>query len=217
MPVADPVLQRNAPLPAHTMGNAFGVGGDLILGGGAGHHHGAVRRQPVRPVIERLAQCLAQQKAAKARTIDEKVALNPAAILEYERPDTLMSVRTLNIDDCAFNPLYAPALGQPSQMFAIKQRIEMIGISELAQRIIGAAHRQRKAVGARSGLGNEHVLPGGIIRLSRKAAHQPPVMQLDHGIKLAPDKAELVQIAITLSAPVVKFDPQLERAIRSEE
>src|SRR3546814_18881823 len=59
----------------------------------------AVCREPVRPVVERLVQRFAQQQAAKARAIDEEIGLDPAAILQRERGDRVLSDPALDIED----------------------------------------------------------------------------------------------------------------------
>ncbi len=74
--IADPVLERDAPLPA---GAACGGAGERVIVAAefARHRIGSVAGQPGGPVLEPRAHHLLDQHAAEARTVDEQVAFDP--------------------------------------------------------------------------------------------------------------------------------------------
>ena len=71
--VAHAVLQRNAPLPAGLARRGARVRRERpdVL---AGHGHGAIAGQPVRPFVVAGLERLLDEQAAKARAVDEQVA-----------------------------------------------------------------------------------------------------------------------------------------------
>src|SRR5690606_19357292 len=96
--VADPVLERNAPLPARRASGRAGQGLP-VSGQCAGDRHGAVARQPLAPVDETDAQRLPDEKRAEARAVDEQVAFDTPAVLEPDRGDETAFGVLLDLDD----------------------------------------------------------------------------------------------------------------------
>ena len=82
-PIAHPVLQRDAPLPAT---RARGRAGEGVRRTGkmAGHGHRAIAHQPFAPVDIAGAQFLFDQQAAKAGAVDEQLTLDGSAAGERD-------------------------------------------------------------------------------------------------------------------------------------
>ena len=177
------------------------------------HSQRAIRREPMRPVVEWLFHRITQQQASKARAVDEQVGFQITSVFQMDRTHIAALAITFDRSDPAFDTFYPAPLGNPAQMLSVQDRIKMIGIGKFAERIIRASDRQCKAIVASSGRRHKHVFPSRVIWRLRQLARKPPMVQLDHGIELTPNIAEGMHVAITLLAPVVKFNAQFERAV----
>ena len=138
VPVADAVLQGDAPLPAS------GAGGRarqrLVLARKrAGDGNGAVARQPFRPVIERYLQRLPQQQRAKAGAIEEKLALDDALVLQPDAGDEAAVCVLHNLDHLAFLPQDTLLLGSLTKEPGVAAGIELEGVGQLGKRRFGIA------------------------------------------------------------------------------
>ena len=142
MAVADPVLQRDAPLPAGLAGGGARVRGRLGHAR-AGHGHGPVARQPVAPVLVTGLQGLLDQQAAEARAVDEQLALDALAAVEHDRFDEAVLAAQDRVDDLALGTHDAELLGVAAQVARVQAGIEMEGVEDVGQRrvrLAGAAH-----------------------------------------------------------------------------
>ena len=79
MPVADPVLQRDAPLPASFVSGGAGVGRERSAIG-AGNRKRAIARQPARPVFQFRFERAVDQQSGKSGAIDKEIARDSAPI-----------------------------------------------------------------------------------------------------------------------------------------
>src|SRR3546814_7947895 len=86
MAVADPMLQRDAPLPASAVRRRAGHRQHRLYRR-AGHCQRPIARQPVRPVIIANTKCVADQQRADARAVDEKLASDAFAAFHHQRLD----------------------------------------------------------------------------------------------------------------------------------
>ncbi len=84
--VADPALQRDAPLPTRLERGRAGIRRHRSAAF-ARHRHRAIARQDIAPVDIGRAQRLSDQQGAEAGAIDEQVALDPAAVVQFQRGD----------------------------------------------------------------------------------------------------------------------------------
>ena len=109
--VADPVLQRDAPLPARGARRGARVRREHGARGGAGHRHRAVARQPVRPVLEAALERALDQQRAKTRAVDEQPARSPpgptASVTDSTKPSP---ARCCTLGDAALDALDAALL-----------------------------------------------------------------------------------------------------------
>src|SRR5581483_3303897 len=124
--VAGAVLQRNAPSPARFARGAAHVwrGRTDVL---ARHRDRAVAGQPVRPVFVSRAQRLFDQQAAKTGAVDEQIAGDALAALQYDRLDeTVFALH--DFDDFSLGAPRAARFGVAAQKFRVQARIEMIGV-----------------------------------------------------------------------------------------
>src|SRR5690606_6117946 len=84
--VADPVLERDAPLPSGLARGGAGEWGEIV-DRGARYGQRPVARKVRGPIDVWHAQRLTDQQAAEPRAVDEQVAGDLAAILELHRGD----------------------------------------------------------------------------------------------------------------------------------
>ena len=73
MAVADPALERDAPLPANIVSNRPRDRDDPALVRLAGHGKRPVGGEPLRPVVERLRHRVTEEKAPEPGAVDEQV------------------------------------------------------------------------------------------------------------------------------------------------
>ncbi len=64
------------------------------------------------PVLEPRVQCAFDQEAAKARAVDEHIALDPPLAVEVQRRDVAACPIEFDTRDLAFDALAAVGLGQ---------------------------------------------------------------------------------------------------------
>ena len=111
MAVADPVLQRDAPLPARLTRDDAGQRHQRI-DRRTRHRDRAVALQPFRPVLEPGLELLLDQQAAEAGAVDEQVAGDARAVGEQDRGDVAVLLVALDRDDLAFLPHHAARFGE---------------------------------------------------------------------------------------------------------
>ena len=131
--IADPVLQRDAPLPARFTRRGPRVGREG-LDTLARHGQSPVAGQPVGPVLIAGLQRLLDQQAAEAGTVDEELALDGLPALQLDRADEAAFRILVNLDDLALLALHAAFLGEATQILGIEMRIEMEGVGDVGQR-----------------------------------------------------------------------------------
>src|SRR5690349_12714035 len=85
-PIADAMLQRNAPPPARIVGDGSrewrSRADEFRL-----HGRRAIARQPLRPVVVARLQSLLDEQTPEARAVDEEVPADSLARFENERLD----------------------------------------------------------------------------------------------------------------------------------
>ena len=69
-----------------------------------------------------------------ARTVDEQVAFDAAAIAQHDGADESIRLALLHADDLAFNALDAVSLGQLAQESGVQSGVEVVGVRDFAQR-----------------------------------------------------------------------------------
>src|SRR4051812_46171064 len=111
MAVAHPVLQRNAPLPPALMGGRAREW-VWVARVAARRGDGAIARKPLRPVLVSGLERLLDQQPAKAGAVDEELAFDDPAVGKLHRFDESVLAAKLDVDDLAFDPVDAVALGE---------------------------------------------------------------------------------------------------------
>src|SRR5205085_11300790 len=98
--IAHSVLERDPPLPASAARGRTGerIGRPCQL---AGHGDRSVARQPLAPVLVTGAELLLDQQPAKARAVDEQLALDRRSAGKRDRPDQTTVTIELCLDDFA--------------------------------------------------------------------------------------------------------------------
>src|SRR5690606_9218927 len=130
--VADPVLQRDAPLPAGIVRGRTSVRSqwtDRFTGNG----HSPVARQPVRPVSVAHIELLPDQEAAETGAVHEEIALYHRSIAKCYGPDETGLRVERDIPDDPLDALNAQALAELSKVTGIEARVEVVGVDESCQ------------------------------------------------------------------------------------
>ena len=121
--VAGAVLQRDAPLPAGAGARSSACTACSSRRAIAGHRDRAVAGQPVRPVVVAGLQRAFDQQAAKARAVDEQIALDRVARSRSVTCATSPSPsRMPDVDDLAFDAPHAARLGIAAQVARVQRR-----------------------------------------------------------------------------------------------
>jgi hypothetical protein len=117
--IAGAVLQGDAPLPAHRMGDGARIRHQIDQTR-ALHRHRAVAGQPMTPVLIGPAQRLADQQAPLARAVDEQIARHIAPIGQPQHRDIAGQPIAANLDDRPFCAFDTPRLGMGAQKGGIE-------------------------------------------------------------------------------------------------
>src|SRR3954464_11080029 len=142
-PIAHPVLERNTPLPTGLSGCRAG---EWIrrTRQRAWHCSRAIARKPAAPVLVTGAELLLHQQRAKARAVDEQIALKGSPVGKCDRPDMTALAIQGALYDLALDALNGPAFGETAQELRIKPGIEMECINQLRKRQTRVGTRTRK-------------------------------------------------------------------------
>src|SRR5438874_230871 len=134
--VADPVLERDAPLPAR---RARGRARErqMIAAELARHSKRPVAREPFRPIVETGLQRLLNQQAAKSRTVDEEVGFDPCAALQHHPLHEAGLTVLHDVDDAAFGTYDARRFGEAAKIAGVERGIELESVADLRQRRVG--------------------------------------------------------------------------------
>jgi hypothetical protein len=130
--IADPVLQRNAPLPTCIACGRAGVRCNLF-DARTGDGHGAVGGEVFRPIDIAGFQRTFDQQSVKARTVYKQIRFNAAAIFHLDSFDKPALAILKNARDLAFPPRHACRFGIFAQEQCIEPGIEMKGVGYLRQ------------------------------------------------------------------------------------
>ena len=159
----------------------------------------------MRPVLEFAPQRAADQKRPEAGAIDEQVPFDPVSGLEQERSDTAVLPVPLDRGDFAFAALDPAAFRDAPQEARVERRIELVGIVDP---IVG---KVRELAAVRR-LQLEAVIAIWAV-LAPLAPVEPEVLEA-RGPMVLSGAPEAVEIAVANPAPVMEFEPQLERRLR---
>ena len=189
--VANPVLQRDAPLPPRLARNGAGVGFRRFHGFGL-HGNGAVARQPVSEVLVPDVERLFDQEAPEPRAVDEQVACDALPGLQSEGRDEAALRILLHAFDAAFLAHRTVLLGHAAQERRVERRVEVIRVVEPPVRQHG-----------------ETVLPGGrpLLAVLAELPADPPLPALEPEVLEArrptvlPGPAERVDVVTAEVAP----------------
>src|SRR5438552_2050813 len=155
----------------------------------------AVGWKPVGPVLELLAQYLANQQRAKAGAVDEQVARDLLTRFEDQRLDIAALAMLAHIGNLALDPLHSRLFGEPAQVPAVKPGIQMVGIIE--------RHLLRRTELARRGRLVLEAIFTNVPRHPELARAQPEMLEVDHPGR-PPDRPERMDVAVSLSRPVLE-------------
>ncbi|PAV70132.1 hypothetical protein WR25_17276 [Diploscapter pachys] len=209
--VAGAVLQRDAPAPPRRHRDRASIGRHRRLGP-ARHRHRPIGGQPARPVLERLAQRLAQQQRSEAGAVDEQVAFDPRAIGQRYRDDIAALAIAFHVDNDPFAAPCAHLFGKTAQIGREQQRIELIGIAERPRERppVHLRHGEPPLARQRAGIGQpvERRQLGALAQQSRII-----MVEIDRA-RSGAERTERVDIAVADRTPVAKLDPQLKRRAR---
>jgi len=207
--VADPMLQRNAPLPAGRVRGRAGVGNQALAADLAADRHRAVTGQPVLPVVVAGMQRLFDQQSAKTRAVDEQVAVERGAGIEREPFDEARFRMQVDIDHLALGAPYRARLGILAQKARIQASVEVISVVEGGLHPAPVGHRALEP--ATSGGGPGHRMIGQRRFLAERPGVQPMLVER-HRIELGAKTSERMKIALADPGPVDELDAQLEAA-----
>lgn len=208
--IADPVLQRDTPLPTRV---ARRCAGPRQLRRGAvraRHRHRAIVEKPVRPVLISGFERALDQQAPEARTVDEEVALDRPPVIECDAGDIAGLAIQTDIDNFPLDPLDTARFGAAAQKGSVERGVEMECIGHLEQMRRCARRAALHSPRVRGPL-VERIMVERFGHPGRPRA-QPVVMELKQA-EPAPDRAEGVHVAMTGPRPAVEFDAELDRAL----
>jgi hypothetical protein len=209
--VADPVLQRDPPLPAGVARGRAGVGRDRRIRVGAGHRDRAVAGQPVAPVLVTGPERLLDQQTAETRTVDEQLALDPAPAFHHHRLDETVLAAQHVVDHLALDPLHPARLCVLAQVARVQRCVEVVGVGDVGQRRVGTVAGGEHELAVARGPGVDRVL---VQRRGLAGLQQlEPVVVERHQPQVLADLAEAVHVGLALAPPVDEMDPELERAL----
>jgi hypothetical protein len=207
--VAHPALERDPPLPALGVGGGAGERVRRTLVGGR-EGDGAVGGEPVGPVLVAGLEGALDQQAAKARAVDEQIALDTLAAREGDRFDEAVLGPLGDRGDLALDPPHPAALGIGAQEFGVEAGVEVEGVKELVEGESGVGAGAAELAG-RGG--------DGAHRPGRDVLHHPALALAEielvevHALEVVAVAAERVEIAGAGRAPVDELDAELERAL----
>src|SRR5579871_1473303 len=156
VPVANAVLQRNAPLPTGLPCHHRRVGG-WRRGVRALYDDGAVTREPVVPRLVPGLKCLLDEDPAKTGAIDEQIAGNRLAAIKRDRTNESVFRSKVDMADFALDALYATGLGKTPKVARKERRIEMKRIGDLVQGRVRGVHGSGE-LALRGGHGLDRIL-----------------------------------------------------------
>ena len=209
--VAIAVLQRNSPLPAGCTSGRAGVG----LGWArplARNGQSAVTRQPVAPGTVGNPHGLADQQSTKAGAVDEQLAFDAPAIVEFHRFDEAALRMLMHLGDTALDALHPTCLRVAAQKAGVEAGVELEGIGDLRQRRLGDIQRSREAILRRCHAGEGELVDA--LKATESAQLEEIVMEGNRFDRHA-EHAEWMQITVTDSCPVIKADAELEGGLRA--
>ncbi len=209
--VAGAVLERDAPLPAGGLGGRHRVRREPARAR-AGHRERAVALQQVAPVLVAGMQRTFDEQAAKARAVDEQVAIDAAAIGQLQRGDEAVGRPQLDVDHGAFEALRAELQRVVAQVGGIQAGIEVIRIRIPVRRRGRVALRRHEPVGTRHHRGRGPIL---VRRHASSARKTQPVHERRTVVDGWPEVAEAVEETVAKLAPVAELDAQLEAGLRA--
>src|SRR6476661_2858192 len=128
MAVAGAVLQRDSPDPAALLRDGARERREVRTAL-AGHRPRAVARQPVRPVLPRTRERVAEQQRAEAAAVDEEITVYLLSGFERERADVTGLAVQRDVDHLAFDARH-PAPDRPTaQEVGVQAGVEVIGVA----------------------------------------------------------------------------------------
>ena len=165
------------------------------------HGQSAVGGQPGRPVFVTGLEGLFDQHTPKTGTVDEEIAFDPFARLQFERRDKPALAILLDFLDQAFNPFDALGLAESPQESGIEAGIEMIGVIDVG--LFGRVESPGLGGLKFVAIGIQFIPDAALLRI------HPDIVELPHPVRLA-DLAEGVDVAVALAAPILECDSELE-------
>ena len=117
----------------------------------------------------------------------------------------------VHLHDFAFNALYAALFGVCPQILRVSGRIKVIGITDLGQHGARVLIRQYELVLFGADRAHAEIFDDAVIGLT--AIPEPILMKIDP-IHIDTVCAEWMEVRIADLPPILKFDPELERAVR---
>ncbi len=200
--IADPMLQRNAPLPAHVPGGREGVRGERP-GALAGDGDGAITGQPVRPILVTGLQCALDQQAPKTGAVEVQIGLDALAAFEYQASDESVLRAKLDALELAFRAGDATRLRIATQVGGQQRRIQMQRISDGRERGLLHSNRAHEAGLACGDRLQRVILEGGG---GAALAALEPVRREFHILARQTGRTEGVDVGVPRSGPVLEFD-----------
>src|ERR1700722_6747548 len=206
--VADPVLQRNAPLPARRPRRGAGERGQHT-GALARHGHRPVARQPAGPVLVPGLKCPLDQQAAKPRAVDEKIRLDALSVIQLQRADESVLAAQLLLHDLALHAHHASCQCIAAQVLRVKTGIEVKGMRKYGRQVLIARAAGANPPEAR-GDGVERIFLE-TARLAEPPKFEPVLMQR-YLLETRSVGAEWMEIIAADPRPIFEFNTQFDRA-----
>ncbi len=155
----------------------------------------------MRPVLEADTQGLTNQQGAESGAVDEQVALNATAVVQFQRFDVGIGRAGEHVPNLAFHATHAKAFAELAQEARVATGVEM-------ERIVDAAVRQVRKTRLLGGTQFKAVVAI-VAGESAMAAFQPEVLEAGGPVVLA-GRAEGVDVVLVSITPVLEADTELD-------
>ena len=155
---------------------------------------------------------LADQQSTKAGAVDEQLALDAPAIVEFHRFDEAALRMLMHVGDTAFDALHPACLGIAAQEAGVKAGVELESVGDLRQRRVGDIQRSGESTLRRGHAGEGELVDA--LKATESAQLEEIVME-GYCFDRHAEHAKRMQITIADPCPVIEADAELEGRLRT--